>query len=131
MKLLPSLIVATLCAMSVTLPASAHERHCKCGDAMAAPPAPPAPPNAPHPPNAPNPPSLPGMPDMPALPAPPAPPAPPPAPVAPAQAHAACAGKAPGTKLTFSTKRGTTMSGTCERDNRGMYFEVYSVRTVD
>ncbi|HEY0064529.1 MAG TPA: hypothetical protein VGC21_20610 [Telluria sp.] len=114
MKLIPSLIFGALCALSIAVPAAAHERHCHCGDAAPAPPAPPAPP------------SPPGMPDMPA---PPAPPAPPPAPEAPAAAHAACANKAPGTKMSFAIKRGS-MNGVCERDNRGMYFEVYSVRTT-
>jgi len=69
------------------------------------------------------------MPPIPAMPAPPAPPPPPPD--APAEAHAACAAKSPGTKLTYSGQRGTTFTGTCERDNRGMYFEITSMRTVD
>ncbi|SHG52822.1 hypothetical protein [Massilia sp. CF038] len=111
MKLISTLILSALCAMSIAVPAAAHERHCKCGTAFPAPPAPPTPPTPP------------GMPDMPVA---PAPPAPPPVPEAPAEAHAACAKKAPGTKLSYAIKHGS-MSGVCERDNRGMYFEVYSV----
>ena len=125
MKLIPSMIFAALCALSVAGPANAHPHHCKCG-AIA--PTPPMPPNAPLPPS---PPDAPAMPSLPALPAPPAPPAPPPPPDAPAAAHAACASRTPGTKLTFTGKRGTTMRGTCERDNRGMYFEITSINSVD
>jgi hypothetical protein len=122
MKLIPSMILAALCALAIAVPAAAHEHHCKCGTVAPAPPAPPSPPS---------PPMEPGMPAMPDLPAPPAPPPPPPAPHAPAEAHAACASKTPGTTLTFSGKRGTVMKGTCERDSRGMYFEIYSIRTVN
>ncbi|HEU4777308.1 MAG TPA: hypothetical protein VFS95_10810 [Telluria sp.] len=128
MKLIPSMMFAALCALTVAAPATAHEHRCKCGTAVPAPPAPPAPPNAPLPPSEPG---MPAMPPMAPMPAPPAPPAPPPVPDAPAEAHAACAAKTPGTKMTFSAKRGTTMSGTCERDNRGMYFEINSIRTVN
>jgi hypothetical protein len=120
MKLFPSLLFAALCAASISVPASAHE--CRCKYDAPTPPAPPSPPS---------PPSEPGLPAIPPMPAPPAPPAPPPIPDAPAEAHAACAAKAVGAKMTFSTKRGTTMTGTCERDNRGMFFEINSIRTVN
>lgn len=119
MKLIPTIVLAALCAVSIAGPASAHECRCKYGSAAPLPPAPPSPP------------SEPGMPALPAMPAPPAPPAPPPPPDAPAEAHAACAAKTPGAKMTFSGKRGTTMTGTCERDNRGMYFEISSIRSVN
>lgn len=125
MKLIPSMIFTVLCTLTIAVPATAHPHHCKCG---ATAPAPPTPPNAPLPPSEPG---IPAMPPIPAMPAPPAPPAPPPPPDAPAEAHAACAAKAPGTKLTFSGKRGTTMSGTCERDNRGMYFEITSIHSAN
>lgn len=67
---------------------------------------------------------------MPDMPAPPAPPAPPPLIDAPAEAHAACAGKPVGSSINWTVSRNEKLSGTCERDNRGMYFEVNSVRRV-
>ena len=44
---------------------------------------------------------------------------------APAAAHALCSGKAPGTAASYKGKN-ESMTGTCERDNRGMYFEIDS-----
>ncbi len=78
----------------------------------AAPPAPPAPPSPPS------------------VPAPPAPPAPPDMIDAPAEAHAACAGKAEGSGMSWITSDKERLGGTCEKENRGMYFEVHSVRRV-
>jgi hypothetical protein len=52
------------------------------------------------------------------------PPAPPPLPDVPPEAHTACKGKVVGAALTLSPKRGMTMSGTCQRDSKGMYFEI-------
>ena len=83
--------------------------------------APPPPP--PAPPAPPAPPTPPGMPPMPA---PPAPPAPPPLPEIPAEAHAACAGKANGSKLTFTPGPGDTMQGLCKRVDGRMVFQLRS-----
>jgi len=113
MKSIPAIVFAAMSALTIAVPASAHES-CTCNGSVPAPPAPPAPP---------------AIPAMPTMPAPPAPPAPPPAPVIPSAAHAACAAKAPGFKLNFSPKPGTTMEGYCERDTRGMYFELRSMHS--
>ena len=61
---------------------------------------------------------------------PPAPPAPPPLPEIPAAAHAACAGKANGSKLSFTPGPGETMSGLCERVDGRMVFQLRSYRSV-
>ena len=105
--------LTVLCLFAATT-ASAHE--CSCNPRFPAPPAPPA---------APLPPTAPGMP------APPAPPAEPPYPEVPATAHAACATKTPGAKVKLTTKSGTTMQGICERDTRGMYFDLRSIHSPD
>ena len=65
-------------------------------------------------------------PAMPAIPAPPAPPAPPPLPEIPAEAHAACAGKADGSKLSFTPAPGETMQGVCKRVDGRMVFRLRS-----
>lgn len=83
---------------------------------------PPVPPTAPLPPI----PDMPAMPDLPHLPHPPAPPAPPPLPAIPDRAHKACEGKAVGSSMTFSFRRKHTMTGSCQKDGRGMYFELNS-----
>ena len=91
-----------------------------------APPAPPAPPaQAPLPPEA-HPAQAP-LPPTP--PAPAAPPAPPPLPEIPAAAHAACAGKANGSKLSFRPGPGETMSGLCDRVDGQMVFRLRSYRS--
>jgi hypothetical protein len=56
---------------------------------------------------------------MPAIPAPPAPPAPPMVelPDVPAAAHAACAGKPRGTRITHVLRKGETMTGVCGRED--------------
>jgi hypothetical protein len=79
---------------------------------------------------APVPPVPPVPPAPPAPPMPPMPPAPPPMPVVPEAAHAACAGKSVGSAVTYQPRRGETMSGTCEKDGKGMYFDLqsYSVK---
>lgn len=94
-----------------------------------APPAPPAPPSLPghHAAFAPPPPPLPGMPAMPAPPAPPVPPEPPPPPEVPEQAHAACADKPSGTRMTWSLGEDGTMTGTCERKAGRMQFVLESL----
>lgn len=99
-----------------------------------APPAPPVPP-APLPPHvdadaayAPIPPAPPVPPALPAI---PAPPAPPPLPDIPAAAHAACAGKADGSALTWTFGPGETMRGLCERVDGRMVFQLRSYRKAD
>lgn len=70
-------------------------------------------------------PPIPPIPPMPPIPpVPPTPPAPPPAPVIPQAAHDACAGKAIDSALTFRPKRGIVMTGTCQKDSKGMYFDM-------
>jgi hypothetical protein len=69
-------------------------------------------------------PPVPPMPPEPPM--PPLPPPPPPMPTVPEAAHAACAGKAAGTAMTYQPRRGETMSGTCEKDSKGMYFDLQS-----
>ena len=49
---------------------------------------------------------------------------------APAEAHAACADKQAGSSISWTTANKYRLTGTCERDNRGMYFEVDSYRPV-
>jgi len=109
---LPSLIlIATLLSASGASLAAGYD-DCtgrRCGRSAPLPPMPPSPPSPPS------------------MPAPPAPPAPPAMIDAPAAAHALCSGKAPGTEVSYKGKN-TTMTGTCERDNRGMYFEIDSYR---
>jgi hypothetical protein len=65
---------------------------------------------------------------------PPAPPAPPPVPAipaVPAEAHAACAAKAPGSRLTWELRKGETMSGVCEREGGKMRFALRSYDLED
>ncbi|QYF92272.1 hypothetical protein KY495_16100 [Massilia sp. PAMC28688] len=116
----------TMFVISATLVLSAqgqaHERaECSTGSergrckALPAPPTPPAPP------------PIMGA-SIPLPPPPPAPPLPPEPPRVPESAHAACAGKAVGTVLTLTPKKGVTMTGSCEQDARGMYFDVTSMQ---
>lgn len=99
-----------------------------------APPAPPPPPVPPAPPSpsfdgeaahAPIPPLPPTPPAM------PAPPAPPPLPEIPAAAHAACAGKANGSTLTWNLGPGETVRGLCERVDGRMVFQLRTYRKAD
>lgn len=76
-------------------------------------------PVAPTPPAPPAPPALPTVPPVPVIPAPPPPPK---VPDVPAAAHAACAGKAPGTGLTYTIGQGEYMRGVCEREDGKMQF---------
>jgi hypothetical protein len=112
------------------------------------PPKPPKPPRPPAPPAPPPPPPMPGdamaatpadgaMPAIPAMPMPPAPPAPPtpPAPPPPPKlppvpdsAHADCANKKPGTRLSFSVAEGGTMSGVCQKQDGKMMFSLRAYR---
>ncbi|MDB5747222.1 MAG: hypothetical protein JWP72_2070 [Massilia sp.] len=68
----------------------------------------------------------------PAPPAPPAsPPPPPPLPDVPDEAHAACANKATGSKVTLKLGPTETMSGLCERVGGKMVFQLRSYRLDD
>lgn len=104
MKCLPLLMLAALFAFSGA--ASAHTRDCPQRGRCLIAPAPPAPPAPP------------------AVPAPPPMPPPPPEIIVPKAAHDACAGKAIGSKITFSPGKGETMTGSCEKDSKGMYFDL-------
>lgn len=64
-------------------------------------------------------------------PMPPAPPPPPAAPTVPNAAHDACVGKAIGAKMTYHPRKGETMRGTCQRDSKGMYFDLQEYRSVE
>ncbi|MES2316592.1 MAG: hypothetical protein V4631_03785 [Pseudomonadota bacterium] len=133
MKLAPLIICAALFAAAGA--SHATER----GRGRVAPPVPPVPPLpamaelppiaplAPLAPMAPTPP----MPPMPPMAPPPAPPEPPAMPVVPEAAHKACMGKAVGTKATYHLRRGATMRGTCEKDSKGMYFEMSDYNVVN
>ena len=87
--------------------------------AEAAPPAPPAPAALP---------ALPAPPAPPAPPAVPAPPPPPKLPPIPESAHADCASKNPGTRLSFTLRPGETMSGICRKENGRMRFSLREYR---
>lgn len=97
------------------------------------PPAPPAPPAPPRPADghiaqlAPPPP----LPAMHSVPAPPAPPEPPAIPEVPAAAHAACEGKAEGTRLTHVPGKGEIMTGVCEREGDKSVFQLREYRIHD
>lgn len=52
-------------------------------------------------------------------------------PQVPAGAHAACAGKAAGSSLTYLIAQGETMSGTCERKGGTMHFALRSYSRED
>lgn len=88
----------------------------------------PAPPVPPVPPAPPAPPPAPDGHVMPAPPVPPAPPAPPALelPEIPAAAHAACAGKKDGARLTLTPRPGETIGGVCEQDGGKMVFHLRS-----
>jgi outer membrane biosynthesis protein TonB len=79
----------------------------------------------------PPPPAPPAPPEAPMAPLPPPPPPPPPMPTVPEAAHAACAGKAVGTAISYQPHRGATMKGTCEKDAKGMYFELHEYYSAD
>ncbi|MGH8855025.1 MAG: hypothetical protein ACREWI_12175, partial [Telluria sp.] len=61
----------------------------------------------------------------------PAPPAPPPLPEVPAAAHAACAGKADGARLTYVLRKGETMTGVCELEGVKAVFQLREHRIED
>lgn len=60
-----------------------------------------------------------------------APPPPPALPDVPNAAHDACLGKAIGARMTYHPRKGVTMRGTCQKDSKGMYFEVQEYRSVN
>ena len=127
-----------LILLALTVAAGAHAGEtvridCKPahGGPCAPPPAPPAPPLPPTPPLPPLP-AIAALPSPPAIPALPAPPPPPPAlPDVPSEAHAACASKSPGSKLTLRLGPNETMGGVCERSGGKMVFHLRSYRLND
>jgi hypothetical protein len=124
-----------------------------CSDKDARCPPPPKPPKPPRPPRPPAPPAPPSsddamaaLPDDAAMPVPPAPPAPaaplappvPPAPPAPPalppvpdSAHADCAAREPGTRLSFTLPTGGTMSGVCRKQDGKMMFSLREYRLTE
>jgi hypothetical protein len=114
--------------------------NCKADGNCPPPPKPPKPPRPPAPPVPPAPPApddaMAYTPDAAAMPAPPAPPAPPSPPAVPApppppkvppvpdSAHAECAAKTPGTRLTITLRAGETMTGVCQRHDGKMVFSL-------
>jgi len=121
MKKISFLLIALLCAGASS--ASVHyECKGKDGSKCAPPPVPPVPPAPPMPP-------MPPMPPTP--PVPPAPPAAPALPPIPAAAHAACAGKAAGSTITWVLKPGETMMGSCEKEGSKMVFALHSYHLED
>ncbi len=116
MKCMSILMFAFLCGAAGTGHATEREQRGECPERgrCVVPPLPPAPPIPPTPP-------------MP--PTPPVPPMPPPPPVVPESAHQACVGKAIGSAMTIRPERGVVMTGTCEKDSKGMYFEVEKIRS--
>jgi hypothetical protein len=116
-----------------------------CDDPGTKCPTPPKPPRPPIPPAPPAPPApdiamaaspadvaIPAPPPAPPAPAaPPAPPAPPPPPnlpPVPDSAHADCASKNPGTRLSFTLRPGETMSGICQKVHGRMRFSLREYR---
>lgn len=121
-----SLILAALFCTAGAGAAEAVRIDCKPahGGPCAQPPAPPAAPAPPLPPTS-------AMPAIPAIAAIPAPPPPPPLPEVPGEAHAACVGKATGSKVTLRLGPRETMSGVCERLGDKMVFQLRSYRLND
>jgi hypothetical protein len=105
-------LFAMLCAAAGASSATVHVE-CKTEHGKCPPPASPALPAMP---------ALPVTPALPAIPAPPPPPPPPKVPDIPADAHAACAGKTPGSELTYTISKGEYMRGVCEREDGKMAF---------
>jgi hypothetical protein len=138
MKLAPVLMFATLLATAGAVHAAGRVDCPERGRCAFAPPVPPVPPVAPAPPMPPMPPlaempavpEVPSMAALPPLPPLPAPPLPPPMPKVPKAAHASCAGKPVGSEAMYSPRRGVTMTGTCERDSKGMYFDMRTYSSV-
>jgi hypothetical protein len=139
--LLSSAAGASLADVHVYVDCDARDAKC---------PPPPKPPRPPHPPAPPAPPSpdadmaaspadaaIPAPPVPPAPPAPPsaaaipAPPPPPKVPPVPDSAHADCAAKKPGTRMTFTLRPGETMSGVCEKQDGKMRFSLRQYRLTE
>jgi hypothetical protein len=49
----------------------------------------------------------------------------------PASAHAACAGKADGARITHAPRKGETMTGICEEAGGKMVFQLREYRRQD
>lgn len=127
MKTVISLLLAVLLVPAAQASAAQTSVQIECNTPRGAcPPPPPAPPAPPVPPV----PPAPGMPPPPPIPAPPPPPPPPQVamPEIPASAHAACAQKTDGARLTLRLGPNETMSGVCERENGKMVFQLRNYR---
>jgi hypothetical protein len=135
--LLSSAAGASLADVHVYVNCSDKDAKCPPPPKPPKPPRPPAPPAPPLPPAPPAPDGamaytpadvpMPAMPAMPAIPVPPAPPAPPPPPKVPPvpdSAHAECAAKTPGSRLTITLRAGETMTGVCQRHDGKMVFSL-------
>lgn len=141
MKASHLLIVLALAGLASTADAAEKKRYRCTGTAEECKfmPAPPAPPTPPTPPSLPAPPAPPafgsGMlaapPALPPMPAPPAPPVPPDPPEVPAAAHAECANKAPGTKVTYIPNDRTVIKGTCRKVGNEMKLDLQSWTVED
>jgi hypothetical protein len=79
---------------------------------------------------APTPPVPPAPPAPPEPPMPPVPPEPP-MPTIPQTAHDACAAMRIGATLSFVPHKGATMKGTCQKDSKGMYFDLNVYTSAD
>jgi hypothetical protein len=130
-KNLPFLLCALLFAVAGSSFAAVHVE-CHQAKGKCVPPTPPTPPAPPVPPAPPAPPppgpdgatiAMPAPPAIPPLPALPAP-APPKIPDVPVGAHAACASKAEGSSVTWTIRKGETMTGVCEREDGKMVFQL-------
>jgi hypothetical protein len=138
--LLSSAAGASLADVHVYVNCDAADAKCPRPPKPPKPPRPPAPPAPPVPPAPPAPdaamayspadaamPAMPAMPAIPVPPTPPAPPAPPPPPKVPPvpdSAHADCASRKPGTRLTFTLRPGETMTGVCQKQDGRMVFSL-------
>ena len=114
MKSVSIMLFAALCAVAGASQ-SAESTNCHArGGCRMVPPVPPIPPTPPAPPEPP---------------APPVPPEPPPLPAIPDEAHASCRDKAVGSSVTWTDHKGLRISGSCERDAKGMYLDATSIES--
>jgi hypothetical protein len=116
MKCMSILIFAVLCGAASAGHATERVQRGECPERgrCVVPPVAPVPPVPPMPPTPPTPPE---------------PPLPPPLPVVPESAHQACVGKPIGSAMTVRPERGLVMTGTCQKDSQGMYFDVENIRS--
>lgn len=129
--LLSSAAGASLADVHVYVNCKAPDAHCPPPPKPPRPPLPPAPPTPPAPPapdlamaHSPADAAMPAVPAVPAPPAIPAPPPPPRIPPVPDSAHADCATKKPGTRLSFTLRPNETMTGVCQRQGGRMVFSL-------